>query len=168
VPVHFIGGLPVEDMNMRHEVPVGCGSQIIRIGAPIFDDDLRAKSQEECRKHITNAINDLLKPEEEVPLPPDSKFAALVDDWVQLTDASFMSAILLHCFDVYLRAHSLEGAPIAKQSHELLQSFVDVATRFRVGDSSAALFVPLTPIGQWFSTLARSLYGPRGPACRKR
>jgi 3-hydroxymyristoyl/3-hydroxydecanoyl-(acyl carrier protein) dehydratase/1-acyl-sn-glycerol-3-phosphate acyltransferase len=70
VPVRFVGGLPVNELEERIEFPVEGGQQDIVIGAPIACDTLRGMTLVSRSNRILDAINSLGFPNE-VPLPPN-------------------------------------------------------------------------------------------------
>jgi 1-acyl-sn-glycerol-3-phosphate acyltransferase len=100
VPVRFVGGLPVAEMQRRIDFPVGFGSQQIWIGSPIEPDALRAMTLKQRKERVLAAINGVGPPvAEEVPGAPDLGFAARVADWGERAGVGLARATLLAVLD---------------------------------------------------------------------
>jgi 1-acyl-sn-glycerol-3-phosphate acyltransferase len=108
IPVRFVGGLPVEDLGTKLDAPVGFGQQTIRLGAPIFPEELRELDDRARVARVRGAINDLTDHRTEEPSSPDPRFAAEVHAWVDRTGVAPMAAVIL----VALRWYHRAGAPI--------------------------------------------------------
>ncbi len=118
VPVRFTGGLPIEPIAGKAEVPVGHGRQDYWIGAPIEADELRSIRLRDRVDHVVSSINSLgVTPEDEVPLDGDPVFAARVRQWQQRTGGNEVFAaawqILQQADDVHDEAQILRDAAAA-------------------------------------------------------
>ena len=82
VPVSFTGGLPIEPITGKADVPVAHGHQDYWIGSPIEPQELRALPLRDRVDRVVSAINELgVNPVDDAPLPSDKAFAAKVDAW---------------------------------------------------------------------------------------
>jgi len=145
VPIRFYGGLPVDGPALKHDVPVGHGTQDIYIGRPIMPAELSALPYAERRAYVlaaTNALGPSVASER--PNPPDPEFAQAVEDWMAKTGVGNEDTFLLQSL---LRMQN----PCAET-----QQVID-------GVRHGHLRVPNTPKGLWLAELARRLYGEGGP-----
>ena len=104
IPVRFVGGLPVEDLGLKFDAPVGYGKQIIRLGAPILPEELRDLSDAGRVARVRGAINELSDNLTEVPGTPDPAFAAEVEEQVERSGADRMAATILTALMHHRRA----------------------------------------------------------------
>ena len=96
IPVRFVGGLPVDALAQRIELPVGYGRQDIWIGRPVLPEELRALPLKERKQLVLDAINGLGPgPQQEAPAAPDPAFAARVEAWRARSGTSPERAALL-------------------------------------------------------------------------
>ncbi|ORJ62627.1 beta-ketoacyl synthase N-terminal-like domain-containing protein [Mycobacterium simiae] len=97
VPVHYAGGLPVEPVARKLEVPFRHTAQDYIFGKPIAPEELRALPYARRRRHVLNAINSLA-PRSDAPHEPNlavaSRLAATDGDtdsgdavWAAIEDA---------------------------------------------------------------------------------
>ena len=140
VPVWLSGGLPVEPVDERLELPVGMGKQTYHFGRPILGHELGELPLKQRKQAVIDAINDLA-PAEEVPSTPDLVFAEKVTSYAEQTGLDAVHAAL----------------------------FQTLAERTELGDEARSLvtgdgplILPDTPHGQWLAELARRLFGPNG------
>ena len=149
VPVRFVGGLPVAPLTERIEFPVGMGTQDIWIGRPIAASELAGLPLKERKQVVIDAINALGPSNaDEVPNPPNQRFADKVAKWMAATGADEPHATLL--------------CTLA----ELDEPPTDAITRLLAARKSGALALDDTPADRWLETLARRLFGPDGPMAR--
>jgi 3-hydroxymyristoyl/3-hydroxydecanoyl-(acyl carrier protein) dehydratase/1-acyl-sn-glycerol-3-phosphate acyltransferase len=146
VPVRFIGGLPIEPLAKRIELPIGMGQQEIWFGRPIMPEELAPFAYKERKEKVISAINALggIPNSEEQPFPGDEAFDAEVRAWSERTGASYENAALLETLRALPEPHPevvrlLEGAR---------------SGRLVLGDS---------PKDRWLAELAHRLFGDRGP-----
>jgi 1-acyl-sn-glycerol-3-phosphate acyltransferase len=146
VPVRFVGGLPVEPLDARLELPLAMGRQDYWIGSPIFPEELAAMPYKERKARVLDAMNGLGPAlADEVPFAGDATFDAAVRAWMERTGASHEHATLYA---------TLAGRP---NESEPARRLVDAASR-------GTLPIGSSPEDQWLATLARDLFGPRGPS----
>lgn len=75
VPLRFVGGLPAEPSNERHDFPYGNGKQDYLIGAPIMPEQLKKMPYGQRPRFLMDLINNLGPAKgEDVLLPPDKTF----------------------------------------------------------------------------------------------
>jgi 1-acyl-sn-glycerol-3-phosphate acyltransferase len=162
IPVRFVGGLPVEDLGVRHEVPFGYGAQTIRIGRPIAPSELTALPMEARATHVRDAINSLSVCEEEHPAPPDEALARAVAEWSDYSGADWFAATMMAAL-IRIRPGT---EPQAGQSHtsEIIDGVVAAARLAWTRRGPVALVLPDTAEGRWMGEVAARLYGPRGPS----
>ena len=95
VPVRFVGGLPIEDMESTLDFPIGYTKQDYYIGRSIMPETLKNIPYADRSKLVIKAINELGSPlEEEIPNPPDHNFAKRVKEWMIKKDTFEVSAVL--------------------------------------------------------------------------
>lgn len=95
VPVRFTGGLPVEPIDGKAEVPTGQGTQDYWIGEPIESGVLASLPLKERTAHVVGAINALGGTNaNERPNPGDAAFAARVADHQRRTGVSEVFAAM--------------------------------------------------------------------------
>ena len=95
VPVRFSGGLPVEPIDGKAEVPTGHGTQDYWIGEPIEPELLASLPMKERTAHVVGAINTLGGTNaNERPNPGDAAFAARVADHQGRTGVSEVFAAM--------------------------------------------------------------------------
>lgn len=146
VPVRFAGGLPVEPLAARLEFPFGYGRQQYRIGRPILPEALRRIAWRHRGQAVLEAINTLGDDHgPESPAAPDPAFAQRVQAWMKASGASHEDAVVYTALE--------QRAPLHPAMHRL----VDGARQGRLALGSDA-------VSLWLATLARTLYGPKGPA----
>jgi hypothetical protein len=145
VPVRFSGGLPVEPIQGKLEIPFGHARQDYTIGAAIEAAELAALAYRERRVRVLDALNSLGGAvHDEQPQPPDPGFGAAVAGWSAQTGARPVEATLFR----------------------ILESVVDPASLTRLlveGAKKGCLLLPAGPEGRWLAELAAPLFGPRGP-----
>jgi 3-hydroxymyristoyl/3-hydroxydecanoyl-(acyl carrier protein) dehydratase/1-acyl-sn-glycerol-3-phosphate acyltransferase len=145
VPIRFVGGLPVDDLETRLEFPLGMGQQDFWIGRPILPEQLQQLPLKERKQYVIDAMNALGPPHaEEEPLPGDPAFAAAVDAWIARTGASPEDAVLY--------AVLAEAASPSEPVRRLLAAA-----------TTGVLRVGRDPADAWLAVLAERLFGPRGP-----
>jgi 1-acyl-sn-glycerol-3-phosphate acyltransferase len=165
VPVRFVGGLPVEDLGVKQEVPVGHGRQIIRLGPAIAAGELAALAPGARLSRVRAAINDLSDNRTEQPGAPDPEFSAAVDRWVARSGGDVPTTAILMAFLRRVRALRPEIETLATHG---VRSFADPLDAF-----AAACFVTAKggrpvleladgPEGRWLAALGGFLVGPRG------
>jgi len=145
VPVRFTGGLPVEPIDGKAELPVGHGRQDYWIGEPIEADALRKMMLRDRVNHVVAAINKLgVSNEQEVPLPGDPAFAALVDVWQERSGSN----------EVFAAAWQiLEEAEGPGEEAAILRAAAVAGTYQSDGTSR----------GDWLGRVAALFFGPDGP-----
>ncbi|HZI55622.1 MAG TPA: 1-acyl-sn-glycerol-3-phosphate acyltransferase, partial [Verrucomicrobiae bacterium] len=145
VPVRFVGGLPIDELEKRLEFPVGFGRQDYWLGKPIFPEELAALPYKDRKEVVIAAINGL-GPDimAETPSAPDSAFGAAVHEWVAHTGASLEDAVFFTTL-----------ATLAEPG-EGVRALCDGARRGQlvVGGGSR---------GEWLARFAERLFGARGP-----
>lgn len=143
VPVRFVGGLPVEELEQTLDFPLGYGQQDIYLGAPILPQDLEPLPYAERRDHVVRAMNALGPPlAEEVPLPADSEFRGDVEKYRAELGAPEPQAVVL--------------AAMARLEHPLPEA--EALLRVQAGKE---LDADDSPDGQWLEKIARWLYHPQ-------
>ncbi|MEO7331526.1 MAG: hypothetical protein ABI193_23330, partial [Minicystis sp.] len=96
VPVRFVGGLPVDELSQRIELPFGYGRQDIWIGRPVLPEELRSLPLKERKQVVIDAINGLGPgPARETPSAPDPAFGERVGAWQSRTGTTPEKAALL-------------------------------------------------------------------------
>jgi 1-acyl-sn-glycerol-3-phosphate acyltransferase len=148
VPVRFVGGLPFEDAGVKHDVPVGFGQQIIRIGRPITTAELLEIPVAERVPHVRAAINGLQDCATETPGAPDPDFATAVASWVERTGADPVAACILEA----LRRSSQN---LGAGSRALLEAAARIAS-----GRPAGLDARPGPQGEWLQRAAAFFFGP--------
>jgi 3-hydroxymyristoyl/3-hydroxydecanoyl-(acyl carrier protein) dehydratase len=78
VPVHFAGGLPIEPLARKLEVPYGHAAQDYIFGAPLMPEELAALPYAARRQRVLTAINGLA-PAFDTPHSPNAAVAARVE-----------------------------------------------------------------------------------------
>jgi 1-acyl-sn-glycerol-3-phosphate acyltransferase len=95
VPVRCVGGLPVEPLEERIELPVGLGRQDFWLGRPIAVDELAGLALGERKGLVLERMRSLGPPiEEEVPSAPDVELMEQVRQWQERTGVCFEDAAL--------------------------------------------------------------------------
>lgn len=149
VPVRFTGGLPVESIDGKAELPVGHGRQDYWIGEPIEAAELGAMRLRDRVDRVLSAINTLgVANDVEVPLPPDPELAARVERWRQQTGADEAFAAAWQVLDT---------ADRPSEETQVLRAAAR-AGHYRSDG---------TPRGDWLATVAELFFGPRGPEVAK-
>ncbi|MDY6935445.1 MAG: beta-ketoacyl synthase N-terminal-like domain-containing protein [Spirochaetota bacterium] len=144
VPIRFIGGLPVEEMGIPLDFPVGYCKQDYYIGSPIFPEELNAMPYAERRKYVIKSINNLGHPNKtEKPNPPNTRFKKEVEAWMAKTGSTEIKAVL---FKV------LEG--LTDTTDKETQALINA---IREGK----LLIKNNEKGKWISDLAQWLIEPR-------
>ncbi|MFO0761207.1 MAG: polyketide synthase dehydratase domain-containing protein [Byssovorax sp.] len=109
VPVRFTGGLPVEPLSQRIELPLGHGRQDYWIGRPMMPDELRALPLKERKQVVIDAINGLGPgPAREVPNAPDPALRERAERWQARTGTSPERAAILATLEALPRTRSEE------------------------------------------------------------
>jgi 3-oxoacyl-(acyl-carrier-protein) synthase/3-hydroxymyristoyl/3-hydroxydecanoyl-(acyl carrier protein) dehydratase/1-acyl-sn-glycerol-3-phosphate acyltransferase len=145
IPVRFVGGLPIDELEKRLEFPVGFGRQDYWLGKPIFPEELAALPYKDRKEVVIAAINGL-GPDimAETPSVSDSAFGAAVHEWVAHTGASLEDAVFFTTL-----------ATLAEPGEEV-RALCDGARHGRLvvgGDAR----------GEWLARFAERLFGARGP-----
>ena len=141
VPVRFVGGLPADPLDRRLEFPLGQGSQDYFIGTPIWPETLASMPYGDRKKYVIAAINALGPSNaEEQSNPPDSDFAAAVDQWQQTAQVSQEHATLLRVLQQCQTPCDETRALLAAAEGAVLETGADAA-------------------GEWISELADRLLG---------
>jgi len=142
VPIRFTGGLPVEPITGKLELPVGYGQQQYWIGQPISAAELGSLPYAQRKRCVLDAINALgVDPSLEQPSAPDPAFAGAVERCVAQTGTDELRAALF----------------------ATLQQVVDPGLETQAllaGVERGELALPSTPSGQWLGHFARGLLGP--------
>jgi 1-acyl-sn-glycerol-3-phosphate acyltransferase len=146
VPVRFVGGLPVEELQARLEFPVGFGRQDYWIGTPIVPERLAAMPYKDRKMTVLAAMN-ALGPEHSVERPsaPDPAFEQRVHAWIARTGAALEDAVMF----CTLATLAGPGEPVRRLCEA-------AGTGRWVADAD--------PRDAWMAALARRFFGPRGPA----
>lgn len=147
VPVRFVGGLPVEDEGFKHDLPVGFGRQIIRVGRPISTQELLGMPAQDRVPFVRASLNALQDCVTEMPGAPDPGFANEVLELVLRTGTDPVAATILEA----LRRTSQSLSAECRQ-------LVEAADRVRAG-RPAGLRYPNTPEGAWLSRVADFFLG---------
>ena len=104
VPVRFLGGLPVDDLAVRTEFPVGPGRQDVWLGKPILPAELVGLPLKERKLAVVDAINALgVRNEDERPSAPDLAFGDRAEAWRVKTGTTAERAMLLATLDAMPR-----------------------------------------------------------------
>jgi hypothetical protein len=143
VPVRFVGGLPIAQMEVTLDFPVGYCKQDYYVGRPIMPDELRALNYAQRRKLVVAAINNLgPSNQEEVPGVPNLAFGKAVKDWVNKTGATEFKAVLFKVIDA-----------LTSTSAEETRDLIMAACGDRTGLGYDAK-------GRWLSEMADWLFTP--------
>jgi hypothetical protein len=146
VPVRFTGGLPVEPIDGKAELPFGHGRQDYWIGAAIAPAELRSMGLRDRVDRVVDAINTLgMANQVEVPLAGHPDLAQRVDQWRRQrgTEEVWAAAwqILERNDDVSPQTEMLRAA--AANGHYRSDG---------------------TPEGDWLAEIGTLLLGPARPA----
>ena len=145
VPVRFVGGLPVEALVEKLDVPFGYTRQDYWVGRPLLPEELSGLGFGARTERVLAAMNGLGPPNDrEQPGPPDPAFGARVDAWIARTGVAPLWAIMIAVL-------------------EELAEPCDGTRRILEGARTGGLSLGATPVDHWLADLARRLYGPRGP-----
>jgi hypothetical protein len=118
VPVRFVGGLPIEEMETTLDFPVGYGKQDYYVGRPIMPDELRVLPYAERRKFVMDAINNLGPSNEtEVPYPPNPAFEKAVKTWMEKTGATEVKTVLFKAFETLQSPTTEETRALIRAAH---------------------------------------------------
>jgi acyl transferase domain-containing protein/3-hydroxymyristoyl/3-hydroxydecanoyl-(acyl carrier protein) dehydratase/1-acyl-sn-glycerol-3-phosphate acyltransferase len=142
VPVRFVGGLPVDELAQRIELPLGYGRQDIWIGRPVLPEELRSLPLKERKQVVIDAINGLGPgPSREEPSAADPAFGEQVAAWQARTGTTAEKAAMLA---------TLEALPAPRS--EATRRLVEAAREGRAiaGDD---------PRERWLDGFARWLRG---------
>jgi 1-acyl-sn-glycerol-3-phosphate acyltransferase len=124
VPVRFVGGLPVEPLEVRTEYPVGFGRQDYWIGRALMPEVLRQLPLKERKQTVIDAINGLgVLCVDEQPYPPDRDFGQAVADRGASTGVTPEHAGLFEALRGLSRVESKEVAALL--SGEALEGVTD-------------------------------------------
>jgi len=95
IPLRFVGGLPVEPSNDRHDFPYGNGKQDYLIGTPVMPEQLKKMPYGQRPRHMMDLINNLGPANgEDVLLPPDKTFEAKTRFFIDTFGFPKMQAML--------------------------------------------------------------------------
>lgn len=146
VPIRFVGGLPLQPLAVRTDLPVGYGRQEYLVGAPLQPEELAELSPGERVPRVLAAINALGPgPGEEQPAAPDPDFAAAVSAWSARSGADPVYAAIWATL-----AELPEPSP---ETQRLLDAAQTGCLRLAAGN----------PDDRWPEGLAKRLFGSRGP-----
>jgi acyl transferase domain-containing protein/3-hydroxymyristoyl/3-hydroxydecanoyl-(acyl carrier protein) dehydratase/1-acyl-sn-glycerol-3-phosphate acyltransferase len=141
VPVRFVGGLPVEELEARLEFPLGMGQQDYWFGRPILAETLRALPLKERKGHVLAALNGLGPAlAEEVPLAGDPGLQAAVAARVARTGVLEAHAVVMEV---------LRGARVQAEETKRLVAAAE-GGELRIGEGEREL---------WLRELAGRLLG---------
>ncbi|KAF1080206.1 MAG: hypothetical protein GQF41_3374 [Candidatus Rifleibacterium amylolyticum] len=95
VPLRFVGGLPAEPSNERHDFPYGNGKQDYLIGTPVLPEQLKKMPYGQRPRFLMDLINNLGPAKgEDVLLPPDKTFEAKTRFFIETFGFPKMQAML--------------------------------------------------------------------------
>jgi len=95
IPLRFVGGLPAEPSNDRHDFPYGNGKQDYLIGTPVMPEQLKKMPYGQRPRHMMDLINNLGPAKgEDVLLPPDKTFEAKTRFFIDTFGFPKMQAML--------------------------------------------------------------------------
>jgi len=95
VPLRFVGGLPAEPSNERHDFPYGNGKQDYLIGTPVLPEQLKKMPYGQRPRFMMDLINNLGPAKgEDVLLPPDKTFEAKTRFFIETFGFPKMQAML--------------------------------------------------------------------------
>ncbi len=145
VPVRFVGGLPVQPVDTRLDFPVDFGRQDYWVGAALMPEALEKLPLKDRKDVVLAALNALGPPlASETPLPGDARLAAEVMAWSQRAGTTIDDAVML----VTLATLRNPCAEVVALQQAIRQGSLTVK-----GDAAS----------QWLGSLARRLFGPKGP-----
>jgi 1-acyl-sn-glycerol-3-phosphate acyltransferase len=145
IPVRFVGGLPVAEMEKRLEFPTGFGRQDYWLGRPILPDELAALPYKDRKEVVIAAINGL-GPDvmAETPSAPDVAFSAAVNEWIARCGCTPEDAVFFTTL-----------AMLADPGEEV-RALCDGARQGKLVVGSGAR-------AEWLARFAEKLFGPHGP-----
>jgi len=154
VPVRFVGGLPVDPLDVRTEFPVGMGTQDIYIGRPILPETLADLPLKERKAVVIDGINRLGPANsDERPNPGETALDQAVTAWATKTGADPAYATLLQTL---IRGGGWPGETLTEPIQRMVNA-VETGT-LQVSDSAE---------DAWLAELASRLFGPNGPRIAK-
>ena len=141
VPVRFVGGLPIAQMKVTLDFPVGYCKQDYYVGRPIMPDELRTLTYAQRRNLVIRAINTLgPSNQEEVPGAPNLAFGNAVKAWINKTGATEFKAVLFKVVEA-----------LTSTSAEETRDLIKAACGDRTGLANDAK-------GRWLSEMADWLF----------
>ncbi|MBZ5504302.1 MAG: polyketide synthase dehydratase domain-containing protein [Acidobacteriia bacterium] len=145
IPVRFVGGLPVAEVEKRLEFPAGFGRQDYWLGKPIFPEELAALPYKDRKEVVIAAINGL-GPDvmAETPSEPNLAFSAAVHEWIVRTGSTPEDAVFFTTL-----------AMLAEPGDEV-RALCD-------GARQGKLVVGSGERAEWLVRFAERLFGPDGP-----
>jgi 3-oxoacyl-(acyl-carrier-protein) synthase/3-hydroxymyristoyl/3-hydroxydecanoyl-(acyl carrier protein) dehydratase/1-acyl-sn-glycerol-3-phosphate acyltransferase len=145
IPVRFVGGLPVAEVQKRLEFPAGFGRQDYWLGRPILPEQLASLPYKDRKELVIAAINGL-GPDvtAETPSEPDLAFSAAVNEWIARTGATPEDAVFFTTL-----------AMLAEPGEEV-RALCDGARQGKLVVGSGAR-------AEWLVRFAEKLFGPHGP-----
>jgi len=163
VPVRVLGGLPLEDAGVAHDLPVGLGAQRVHFGRPIPPEEVAALEPRERTGHLLRILNRLGRPEAEEPHPPDEGFARAVAAWAEYAGVPEIAAVLFQALDRHRPQPHLEMRGGDHAFDNPVDALVAAARLGRALKGRVALVLPETADGAWLSQIAALVFGTRGP-----
>ncbi len=161
VPLRVRGGLSRDDQGGRHDFPPGYGKHRIVIGRPILPHELAAIPPRERRAAMLAWVNDLGRPEDDVPSPGDAEFAAGVARWREYSGVDEIPAVMFRCLaGFYPPALELRGG--AHAFHSTTSALVAAGELGCELRKSVAVVVPDGPDIGWTKLMFGGLYGKGG------
>jgi len=140
VPVRFVGGLPVQEMETTLDFPLGYGRQDYYLGKPILVEDIKKLPYAERRRFVMNAINNLgPSPEVEEPLPPNIEFEQAIKNWMKGKDVIEAQAVVFK---------TLES--VTDKTDEIAMALIDRGNGKKVTFNN-------DEIGRWLEDVAQHL-----------
>ena len=145
IPVRFVGGLPVAEVEKRLEFPTGFGRQDYWLGRPILPEELASLPYKDRKEVVIAAINSL-GPDvmAEIPSEPDLAFNTAVNEWIGRTGSTPEDAVFFTTL-----------AMLAEPGEEV-RTLCDGARQGQLVVGSGAR-------AEWLARFAEKLFGQRGP-----
>ncbi len=160
VPVSFTGGLPVEPVRGKLDLPVGHGSQDYWIGPPIEPAELGPLTLRNRVGRVVSAINELgPSPATDEPLPGNGELESRVEAWQKRTGSHQVFAAIWE---------QIKQAPGLSEETAMLRSLV--ASRVAKSETQKSqleyrgnrveVAASQDPLHQWLEELADLLLSP--------